>query len=475
MSSGNLRRRKLRTFLTVLGVVIGTTSVVTMLSLGLGMQKAMYQDIENYGGLTTLTVSGSESTGSGGRIIIGGGIGSEESASGTEVKHITDEKIEEIKKMEHVQSVFAVYQIDALLLKGNYETYAMLKGMTPEGLESMKLNLEWGEMPLENTKTLELIFGNTVPTDFYNPDTGEMPYYEKGEMAVDLKKDAVFLITDMDAYWNSQAEPETGIGSVEGGNTPESLEQEQSIPAKAKKYSIKAKGLLSGGPENWSMNSMSVFCDLDTLINVLEKEYKGRPLPGQPTTSTGKPLKNIVYSNAEVKVDNIENAEALAQTLREKGYSVSSQAEWIEQMKSQMTIVQAVLGGIGAVSLLVAAIGIANTMMMAIYERTREIGVMKVIGCSLKNIRQLFLIEAASIGLIGGIVGVIFSFGVSAIVNMVTAGMVESGMGISKISFIPPWIILVALGIATFVGIAAGYFPALRAMKLSPLAAIRNE
>ena len=142
-------------------------------------------------------------------------------------------------------------------------------------------------------------------------------------------------------------------------------------------------------------------------------------------------------------------------------------------MRSQFAMVQAVLGGIGAVSLLVAAIGIANTMMMSIYERTKEIGVMKVIGCGLGNIRQMFLLEAAFIGFIGGVVGNLLSLILSAVINTLVSG---ENMGFSgNISYIPVWLVLASLGFAVLVGMAAGYFPALRAMRLSPLAAIRNE
>ena len=137
-------------------------------------------------------------------------------------------------------------------------------------------------------------------------------------------------------------------------------------------------------------------------------------------------------------------------------------------------MVQAVLGGIGAVSLLVAAIGIANTMMMSIYERTKEIGVMKVIGCSLKNIRQMFLLEAAFIGFIGGIIGNILSILMSAVINFLTGNGSAIGLD-GNISYIPPWLILASLAFAVLVGMTSGYFPALRAMRLSPLAAIRSE
>ena len=175
-----------------------------------------------------------------------------------------------------------------------------------------------------------------------------------------------------------------------------------------------------------------------------------------------------------MKVDDIDNVNAVASAIREMGYGTETNAEYLESMKSQFAIVQAVLVGIGAVSLLVAAIGIANTMMMSIYERTKEIGVMKVLGCSLKNIRQMFLMEAAFIGLLGGIAGNILSFGMSAVINFVTGHGEMMGFD-GNISYIPLWLVLLSLGFAMMVGILAGYFPAKRAMKLSPLAAIRNE
>ena len=170
----------------------------------------------------------------------------------------------------------------------------------------------------------------------------------------------------------------------------------------------------------------------------------------------------------------MENVEELAQTIRSLGYDVYTNVEYINGMKKTLGMVQAVLGGIGAVSLLVAAIGIANTMMMAIYERTKEIGVMKVIGCSLKNIRQLFLLEAAFIGFIGGVAGNVLSLIISAVINVLIPG--ENLWGTEgNISYIPIWLMLASMGFAVLVGMAAGYFPAVRAMKLSPLAAIRNE
>ena len=137
-----------------------------------------------------------------------------------------------------------------------------------------------------------------------------------------------------------------------------------------------------------------------------------------------------------------------------------------------MRMIEAVLGGIGAVSLLVAAIGITNTMMMSIYERTKEIGIMKVLGCDMRNIGALFLMEAGCIGFFGGVVGLILSYSLSGMINYFVK---NSDMGVESISYIPFWLAGASLIFAILVGMIAGFFPSKRAMKLSPLAAIRNE
>ena len=117
----NLRRRKLRTFLTVLGVVIGTASIVVMVSLGLGMQKSMYQEIEQYGGLTTIKVYGA-----GSEDMMGYSMGGEDQEASEE--YVDDHCIETLGKIEHVESAQPVYQMSVLLLKGSYEGYTEAAG-----------------------------------------------------------------------------------------------------------------------------------------------------------------------------------------------------------------------------------------------------------------------------------------------------------------------------------------------------------
>ena len=110
----------------------------------------------------------------------------------------------------------------------------------------------------------------------------------------------------------------------------------------------------------------------------------------------------------------------------------------MESTKQQSSMIQAVLGGIGAVSLFVAAIGIANTMMMSIYERTKEIGVMKVLGCDMGNIRNMFLIESGFIGFMGGVAGILLSYSISVVINRFVNLEEMNGLT-GSLSRIPPW------------------------------------
>ena len=400
--------------------------------------------------------------------------GSSGDASGEkEKKYVTDDLIKELRSLEHVKSVEPVLNLSAVAIKGKYEGSLELCGMTPEGLKSLNLELEaGGKLPDGNSAQLELVYGNAVLTNFYDKGTGKA-YWDTGEVPdIDLKNDNLFLILDQDGYYQSQNTPGGGAADS-GGESSGSGEQGKQPQTAPKKYVVKGSGVVAGGIDSYNTDSFKVYCDLDKLREYLKKEFRGRVIPGQPSTKSGKPYSKFVYSSAKVQADDMEQVEQLSGAIRSMGYNVETNADYIDSMKKQFAMVQAVLGGIGAVSLLVAAIGIANTMMMSIYERTKEIGVMKVIGCGLKNIRQLFLMEAAFIGLAGGIIGNLLSLTMSVVINTFVSG---GSMGISgNLSFVPVWLVLISTVFAVLVGTAAGYFPARRAMALSPLEAIRSQ
>ena len=437
MSSSNLWKRKVRTILTVLGVVIGVASIVVMISLGLGLSRSMMEQYESWGSLTQITVY--EPWG----------------GDNVEDMRLDDDLVRDIESLEHVESVWPILQMSALAKYGSYQGWLQIRAVPKETFAEMNIEVGEGRLPGEDDE-LTFFYGNEVLQNFYNAKGNGGSYWETGVLPdIDLMNDPIFIIFDTDAYYASQYPDENGQ------NTPP-----------PKKYMIPACGVEAAMEDSWSQYGWYTHCDIDQLIPQLKRIFKNKVIPGQPTTKTGKPYREIFYNQLSVNVDELDNVMEVQNYLTNLGYEAYGNAEWVQSAQQEMATIQLVLGGIGAVSLFVAAIGITNTMMMSIYERTKEIGVMKVLGCDLRNIRTLFLMEAGFIGFIGGIIGLILSFTLSGIINKLAAAAEEYANGIS---YIPIWLAFLSLIFAILVGMIAGFFPARRAMKLSPLAAIRNE
>lgn len=446
MSLESLFKRKVRTILTIMGVVIGTTSIVVMISLGIGMKNALLSEYESYGGLKSVEVS------SPGRY--------DDSAKDKDPEEtlLTDARIEDFMALEHVTSVNPCLQAQVVIKCGVYEGSFTIQGVSRSVLEEKAESLGQGSIPVAG-EDLKLLYGNMILADFMNSRTNQYDYWETGELPdIDLMNDQVFVIFDTEKYYASK------------------YPSGDSAPVTApKKYVIETAGVFAGEPGEWSADSYNIYCDIDALREVLSREFKGRVIPGQPTRKNGKPYKDLFYSSVTVNVDEMDNVTMVQQIISDMGYNAYSNAEWIESDMKIMNIIQAVLGGIGGISLFVAAIGITNTMMMSIYERTKEIGIMKVIGCRIRDIQLLFLIEAGYIGFIGGGIGMVLSYAISYVMNKVLGlgeMMFEEG---AKLSVIPPWLALLAITFAALIAMLAGFLPSLRAMKLSPLAAIRAE
>ena len=373
MSLESLFKRKVRTILTIMGVVIGTTSIVVMISLGIGMKEALLSEYESYGGLRSIEV---ESSG------IYDDNGKEKNPEDT---LLNDAKIEEFMQIDHVTSVDPVLSVQVIIKCGIYECNTELLGVSRDVLEEKADALGQGSIPAEG-EGLQLIWGNYMPAYFMNSRTNQYEYWDTGKAPdIDFMNDQMFVIFDTEKYYQSQ------YGSQDG--TPVSA---------PKKYIIPPAGVIAGGLEDYNEDSFYVYCDIDALKAVLEREFRGRVIPGQPTRKNGKAYKELFYTRVNVNVDEMDNVTQVQQIISDMGYRAYSNAEWIESDMQIMNIIQAVLGGIGGISLFVAAIGITNTMMMSIYERTKEIGIMKVIGCRIRDIQFLFLIEAGYIGFIGG-------------------------------------------------------------------------
>jgi ABC-type antimicrobial peptide transport system permease subunit len=454
MSFGNLRRRKLRTFLTMLGVVIGTSSIILMLSLGFAMDASFQESLQQMGSLNVIEVRR------------GGGYSMEQTSKRSPEVRLDDAAVASFRKISGVEAVMPVKNAYLRVIEGKMVGDVNVIGLDPALMEAFDFEVEQGRLLMAGDKEA-MVFGKQVAFNFRNPRLQNDPregFYSStyvvggtGSKEGPEPKPPVNLLSDKLQITTDMGYGERRRSEAEG--------DDDYIPPSPVK--IKGVGILK---ENHGEETYSAYMNITTLEKIQEEERKARHLPRSSQNSEDK------YNVIKVKVADIQQVQSIQEQIGQMGYQPHSLTEMLESVNKQFRVIQAILGGIGAVSLLVAAIGITNTMIMSIYERTREIGVIKVLGANLRDIKKMFLLEAGIIGISGGIIGVCCSSLISLGLNMAAARFMSQGMaGATKISVIPMGLVLSAVAFSTLVGLIAGYSPANRAMKLSALDAIRTE
>jgi len=195
----------------------------------------------------------------------------------------------------------------------------------------------------------------------------------------------------------------------------------------------------------------------------------------------------FVYDRVIVRATSRETSQDVSEAIRDLGYATGGMGDYLSALNNFFTTMRVMLGGVGAVALLVAAFGVANTMTMAILERTKEIGLMKAIGATDRDVLTVFLIEAGLVGLAGGLAGVGLSLFLQNVINQAvkTAPNSDSPALIflpfdtsqigGNLIVIPAELTALAIALATLVGVGAGFYPALRAAHLPPVVALKQE
>ncbi|MGE5543619.1 MAG: ABC transporter permease [Bacillota bacterium] len=444
MSFRNLMRRKTRAFLTVLGVVIGTASIVVMLSLGFAIEKTMKEQLSSMGSLNIIQVYTSYGYQDGRQQTV-------------QPARLDEDAVAAFKSIPGVQAVMAEKYSFMKIVSGRMVGGVSVIGIDPEVMEDFDFKVEAGRLLLNSDKNA-IVFGKMVAFNFYNPrsrgDQGMMPFpadpnQPEPEPPVDLLSGKLMISTDQNYGEPRRSNPEPDY------NPPEPHE-------------AKGVGILEQSNNEKDYNA---YMNLKVLEEIIEEDQRST---GQRPSRNGQ---EDQYSSIRVKAQDINQVESIQQQIKDMGYQTSSLSDILESMQKQSRTMMAILGAIGAVSLLVAAIGIANTMMMSIYERTKEIGIIKVLGADISDIQKLFLLEAAMIGFGGGIIGLALSYMISFGLNKGFAHFAErfSPGGVGEMSVILPQLAIAAVVFATLIGIVSGYLPARRAMNLSALEAIRNE
>ena len=428
LCAGNLLRRKTRTILAVIGVIVGVCAIVVMVSIGVGLKVGFQNQLEGFGNLHTIEIYN-----------YGGGQGGGQQT----LDDVT------IKRMKNIPGLTAITPVQESYLTigiGDMKTEANIYGVDPDFVSKMNYDLDEGRLlGAGDFDSNVLLFGHNTACQFYDPKVAYGPDWNNTEPTANVITTDVIMTADWNWGTNDQ-----GTGDVQ-------YEQ----------FKCEGIGLLSSMDDE---TAYRVYMPINALQKILDANTKAEG----GNVSSQKPN----YNTALAYVDDIDMVTQVSATIKEEyGFQTYSLNDMLKELQQTASMIEMVLGGIGAISLLVAAIGIANTMIMSVYERTREISVMKVIGASLKDIQKMFLLEAGMIGFGGGLIGVGLSFGISFLMNTTLAGFVGGliGSGDGPASVIPWWLAVGALAFATMVGILSGWAPARRAMNLSVLEGLKNE
>ena len=293
----SLWQRKFRSFLTVLGVLIGTTAVIVMISLGFGLTQAQLGSIENQRSLRQVTIHK----------------GPQKVERGKKPPRMDDALLQELKLLPGVVRTWPVYELQGEAKLGGQAQFLMIQAVPAYALQYQGFDFAAGALPTGGSQ-LGLVLGSMVPDSMIDPFTGKSAL-GSGKEVIGKTLKVTFMSSD-----EGRTDP-----NGQGG---------QPLP-QPKKVSAVVSGLLNGEPGVYTMDSVSIFADLDETVKALKKANPGKALPGQDTNSEGRPTGTFLYSRFVLETDSVEDAEALHKLTRELGYDAQADIEWIKQVQQQ--------------------------------------------------------------------------------------------------------------------------------------------
>jgi ABC-type antimicrobial peptide transport system permease subunit len=209
------------------------------------------------------------------------------------------------------------------------------------------------------------------------------------------------------------------------------------------------------------------------IVGVIEDESMGYAFIPSKSVSD---LEINKYEKVKVRVKSNENMDQVRNTVIEKGFIVSSLSDTIEQANKIFRVIQIVLSLFGLVALVVSAIGMFNTMTITLLERINEIGIMRAIGITKRDIRIIFLLESVIMGFLGGILGIFVGYMGGEIANLGINLLAESFGGQAlDLFYRPVWFMMFIVIFSTVIGFITGIYPSVKASKLNPLSALRYK
>ncbi|MDP9148210.1 MAG: ABC transporter permease [Acidobacteriota bacterium] len=451
----NLREALFRNTLTTLGVAVGVASLVAMLSLGVGLQQLASTRLSQSGLFDTIFVSPKNSFRGMGR--------PQREAQPDKPARVLDEDAR--KEMEKLPNVIEVYpQVRFFTeVRFNKKPYAtVVAGMPDSSKKSGSFDGMMGQFfssPTANEAILQIEFARELSekTDSLIGQELVLRYAERQALAANG----------------------TDTSSNAGGNAPATV-RENSAAEPSGGFSVVPKDLRL------------------KIVGVVETEpaagYGGygnarllMPLETAATLRAAQvnDLRDIVrdsnankttFPSLSVRAKSPSQVEALEATIKNLGFNAFSLLDASKSLRTFFSVFDLLLGIFGSLALAVATLGIVNTLVMAILERRREIGVLKALGAADSDVQQLFFVEAGVMGLLGGIFGVLFGWALGRALTIGTnIYLHRQNLNPIELSSVPWWLVLSALAFAILVSLAAGLYPASRAAKLNPVDALRYE
>lgn len=431
----NLSRRKARVGLTAIGVVIGTGAVVILISLAIGLQMNANEQLYGIGDLSQIYVAPTYGGGMGGPgVFISGGGG----GGGTteDVKLLTNDALKELGTIPGVTAVIPREYIfgNIFISYKKLMGYSNMLGVGTNDLADFGLEAEQGVTDLSRST---VVIGSMVARNFMDPNIrpGQEP-----PPPPDLYDQQVQLTL---------------------------VKYDDKGTEIRRNYSLRVAGILS---ESGSEADFSVYFPIEVAKSMNEW-----------TNNTTINYNKTGYNEVIVRVENPDSTLEVRDQIIAMGFQANTPLDFVQGINNFYSILQIVLGGVGAIALLVAAIGIANTMAMSILERTREIGLMKAVGATNRDVLSLFLGEAAGIGFIGGLGGALVGWllgqmlNVVAVIYLAQQAASQGGAPPSVAVYTPLWLPVFVLLFSTFIGMISGLYPALRAANMIPVMALKYE
>jgi len=409
----NLKRRKLRFFLTSFGIAIGAMTIVILVSFGAGLQKEVFNQMQSFSQVEEIKVTGEKVTD------INFSMGGADFAK-TEVKKLNDKTITDLEKIDNVEDVYPEIDFNGMMTYGNKTSIVYASSMTP---------VKYIKQELKD----KIVFGAFPNSD---DDNGVViPYAQAVALGFD--------------------DPSQAVG------------KEVKIKTNDEENEFNAK--ITGVAAQKEKMFYSTLIPINTVDNWYKQIKKDQMEKTEPD----------IYKTIIARADDPAHVTEIKNAVDEKGYGASSYEDIAKQMSRLFLIMQIVMGVVGGIALLVASLGIINTMVMSVLERTKEIGVMKAVGARNKDISAIFLTEASLIGLFGGVIGLILGIlGSKVIQSIVNTYLVEKSASSAGNELTFYVSIYLAAGVILFsilVSSLAGYFPSKRAAKLDPAEALREE